>query len=99
MRFPMLAVIPVLGFLSASAAAMPIQGYTSTIGGRAHVERVANGINVDLGTSVVGFVPFEDQSTFRDIFQLDGHKVLLSGVIDGKQQITLTDRAQIQVVD
>lgn len=101
MRVKMLVLIAALGSLSASAQAMPLQGYISTISGRAHVEEEADGTYVFLGNagSIAGFVPFDDRSTLPQLAQLDGRDVQITGVVDGKLQITITDPDQIKVTD
>ncbi len=101
MRVKLLMLIAALGSLSASAQAMPMQGYASTISGRAHVEQEADGTYIHLSDagSIAGFVPFDDKSIFPKLAQLDGRDVQITGVVDGKQQITITDPDQIKVTD
>jgi len=101
MRFKMLALVGALGCFSASAyGAVPFEGYATTIGGRAHVEQQGDGTFVYLNgpSSVAGVVPFEDKSTFPDLYQLEGRDVQITGVLDGQGLITLTDPDQIAVI-
>ena len=100
MRSKWLALIA-LGCSCASAQAMPIQGYTTTVGGRAHIQKEADGTYIYFNGPgfIAGVVPFDDKSTFPGLNQLDGREVQITGVINGEQRITLTDPDQIEVMD
>lgn len=98
MRIKMLALIA-LGCFCTAAQAMPIQGYTTIVGGRAHVQKEADGTYIYFNGPgfIAGVVPFDDKSTFPGLDRLDGRYVQITGVLDGEQLITLTDPDQIKV--
>jgi hypothetical protein len=101
MRFKLPALAAAAACICFSAEALPLQGYVTTLGGRAHVQKEADGIYVYFSrpTSMAGIVPFDEKSTFPDVYQLDGRDVEITGVPDAQGLITLTDPDQIRVVE
>lgn len=98
MRLGSLAVAATLA-LAAPAYAAPAPGSPATIEGRAHIQKQGDGTYVYVGhdKSVAGFVPFQDTSTFPDLNKLEGRDIQISGVVNDKQQITLTRPGQIKI--
>jgi hypothetical protein len=102
MRFKLIALVFVASCLPAMAAPLPSQGNFAVVEGRAHIERGAQGtyIHIDRpGTDVVGFVPFGDDGAFPGLFELDGRKVAIQGVVvlDGRVMIVMTDPDQLSI--
>ena len=101
MRFSQLALTAAVSCFAASAYAAPVPGSLATVGGRAHIEQLADGTHIILDgrSDVSGFVAFDNKSTFPNIDKLDGRKVQITGVVNDELQITLTDPNQIKVID
>jgi len=83
-----------------------VQGNGITIGGRAHIERRAQGtyINIEnpnLSLPVAGFIAFGNQTTFPGLYELDGREVEITGIIvmDGTARIQMNDPRQLRVKD
>ena len=77
MRFSQLALTAAVSCFAASAYAAPVPGSVATVGGRAHIEQLADGTHIILDgrSDVSGFVAFDNKSTFPNIDKLDGRKV------------------------
>lgn len=80
------------------------QGNGVTVGGRAHIERRAEGTfieidNPNLSLSVAGFIAFGNQSTFPGLYELDGRNVEITGIVvmNGRAMIQMNDPRQLRV--
>lgn len=80
------------------------QGVGVTIGGRAHIQRGAEGTyiaieNPNLSSGVAGFIAFGNQTTFPGLFSLEGRNVEITGlvVMDGRAIIQMNDPKQLRV--
>jgi hypothetical protein len=80
------------------------QGVGVTIGGRAHIQRRAAGTFIDLenphlSTDVAGFIAFGNQTTFPDLYSLEGRDVEITGlvVMNGRAIIQMNDPRQLRV--
>jgi hypothetical protein len=105
----LLSAILTLSCLPASAQPLGphmefVQGSGVTIGGRAHIEKAAEGTYIDienpaLARSVAGFIPFGDETTFPGLFELDGRDVEITGAVymDGRTIILMNDPDQLRV--
>ena len=110
MRRKLIAVLLMLSCFPAAAQEFGprlqslVQGNGVTIGGRAHIERRAQGTyiqieNPNLSLEVAGFVAFGNQTTFPGLYSLDGREVEISGIIvmDGRAVIQMNDPRQLRV--
>jgi hypothetical protein len=109
MRMKLLTLMVVASCLPAAAQSLSprmqfVQGNGVTIGGRAHVDRGAEGtfINIEnpaLSRSVAGFIAFGDEPTFRGLSEIDGRYVEITGMVtmDGRALIRMDDPDQIRV--
>ena len=109
MRIPLLTLMIVASCLPASAQPVSprmqfVQGNGVTIGGRARVDRGAEGtyINIEnpaLSRSVAGFISFGDEPTFPGLSDIDGRYVEITGMVtmDGRALILMDDPAQLRV--
>jgi hypothetical protein len=110
MRHKLSAVILLLSCLPAAAQDFGprlqslVQGNGVTIGGRAHVQRRAEGTyialeNPNLSLQVSGFIAFGNQTTFPGLYELDGRDVEITGIIvmDGHALIQMNDPRQLRV--
>jgi len=80
------------------------QGNGVTIGGRAHIERRAQGTYIEienphLSLQVAGFIAFGNQSTFPGLYDIDGRDVEITGIVvmDGRAVIQMNDTRQLRV--
>jgi hypothetical protein len=80
------------------------QGVGVTVGGRAHIQRAAEGTyiaiqNPNLSTDVYGFIAFGNQTTFPDLFSLEGRNVEITGLIvmNGRAIIEMNDPRQLRL--
>ena len=83
-----------------------IQGNAVTVGGRAHVQRGAQGTYIEienpgLSRQIAGFISFGDEPTFPDLARIDGRNVEITGavVMDGRATIEMYDPNQLRVKD
>jgi hypothetical protein len=110
MRRKLTAILLILSCLPATAQEFGprlqhlTQGNGVTIGGRAHIERRAQGTyiaieNPSLSLPVAGFVAFGNQTTFPGLYGLDGRDVEISGIVvmDGRALIQMNDPRQLRV--
>lgn len=81
-----------------------VQGNGVTIGGRAHIQRGAEGTyieidNPDLKLNIAGFIPFGNQSGFPGLYALEGRDVQITGLVimDGRAVIQMTNPHQLRV--
>ena len=106
------AVILILSSLPAAAQDVGprlqqlLQGNAVTIGGRAHVQRGAEGTFIEienprLSRQIAGFISFGDEPTFPGLSQIDGRNVEITGavVMDGRAMIEMYDANQLRVKD
>ena len=105
MKLKLLAAFLVLGTVPALAAPVLSGGDDTVIRGRAHVEEGAFGTYVVLdrpgaATQVAGYVAHDNLSGFPDLYQLDGQRVQIHGVVSmyGMPLIQMTDPDQIEVI-
>ena len=106
MKLKLAAIILAASCLPAMAALpLPPQGNIAVISGRAHIRLGAYGTYVHVDQpgatySVVGYIPFGDGGAFRGLYQIEGRRVAISGVVvkDGKAMIILTNRNQLMLV-
>jgi hypothetical protein len=110
MRRKLIAVLLMLSCLPAAAQEFGprlqhlTQGNGVTIGGRAHIERRAEGtyINIEnpnLSLQVWGFIAFGNQTTFPGLYELDGRNVEITGILvmNGRAMIQMNDPRQLRV--
>jgi len=110
MRHKLIAVLLMLSCLPAAAQEFGprlqhlTQGNGVTIGGRAHIERRAEGtsINIEnpnLSLQVWGFIAFGNQTTFPGLYELDGRNVEITGILvmNGRAMIQMNDPRQLRV--
>ena len=108
MKLKLLAAFLALTTVPA-AAAMPSSvlagGDGTIIDGIAHVEPGAFGTYVvldrpDSAAPVAGYVAFGNEHGFPDLYQLDGHRVQIHGVVSmyGMPLIQMTDPDQLEVI-
>jgi hypothetical protein len=109
MRFKLVAFVFVASCLptmtaplAAMAAPLAPQGNFTVVEGRAHIEQGAQGTYVRLerpGSDITGFIPFGNLGTFPGLYELEGRKVAIQGVVvlDGEAMIVLTDPDQLSV--
>jgi hypothetical protein len=106
------AVILILSSLPAAAQDVGprlqqlVQGNAVTIGGRAHVQRGAEGTFIEienprLSRQIAGFISFGDEPTFPGLSQIDGRNVEITGavVMEGRAMIEMYDPNQLRVKD
>ena len=81
-----------------------VQGNAVTIGGRAHVQRGAEGTYIDiqnaqLSRPISGFISFGDEPCFPGLAQLEGRDVEITGavVLDGRALILMYEPNQLRV--
>ena len=104
-KLKLLAAFLVLTTVPAMASPVLSGGDGTVIEGLAHVEEGAFGTYVVLdrpgaATPVAGYVAFGNKSGFPDLYQLDGQRVQIHGVVSmyGMPLIQMTDPEQLQVV-
>ena len=102
MRFKLIAFVFVASCLPAMAAPLAPQGNFTVVEGRAHIERGPQGTYVRLerpGSDIAGFIPFGNLGTFPGLYQLEGRKVAIQGVVvlDGQAMVVLSDPDQLSV--
>jgi hypothetical protein len=106
MKLKLLAAFLVLATVPAFAAPSVLAGGDgTTVEGLAHVEQGAFGTYVVLerpgaATPVAGYVAFGNGAGFPDLYQLDGQRVAIHGVVSmyGMPLIQMTTPEQIEVV-
>jgi hypothetical protein len=110
MRLKLLALMMIASSLPALAepatpAQLVAQGSVTTIRGRAHLERTPQGTFLALENPYytrryAGFVPFGNDGTFPDLFELEGRDVEISGVmiLYGRAYITMLAPDQLKVM-
>jgi len=81
-----------------------IQGNGVTVGGRAHIERGADGTYINLENRnlpfrISGFIAFGNQTTFPGLLSLEGRDVEISGLVimNGRAIIEMNDPKQLRV--
>src|SRR5690242_15431076 len=97
MRYKLSAILLILSCLPAAAQDFGpllqhlVEGNGVTVGGRAHLERRAEGYYIDidnphLSLQVAGFIAFGNQSTFPGLYDIDGRDVEITGIVvmDGR---------------
>jgi len=111
MRFKLFTLIVVVSCVPAAAQPqgphfLISQGNGVTVGGRAHVQRGAEGTFIDienpaLTRSIAGFIPFSDESTFPGLSDLNGRSVEITGfvILDGRAIIIMNDPNKLRVTD
>jgi hypothetical protein len=112
MRRKLSAIILILSCLPVAAQDLGprlqhlIQGNGVTIGGRAHIQRAAEGTfieieNPGLSRQIAGFISFGDEPTFPNLSRIDGRNVEITGtvVMDGRAIIQMDDPNQLRVKD
>src|SRR3954447_5656261 len=110
MRHKLSAILLILSCLPAAAQDFGprlqslVQGNGVTIGGRAHIQRRAQGTyieieNPNLSLPGTGFIAFGNQTTFPGLYEIDGRDVEISGIIvmDGRALIQMNDPRQLRV--
>ena len=106
------AVILILSSLPAAAQDLGprlqqlVQGSALTIGGRAHVQRGAEGTFIEienprLSRQIAGFISFGDEPSFPGLSRIDGRNVEITGavVMNGRAMIEMYDPNQLRVKD
>jgi hypothetical protein len=106
------AVILILSSLPAAAQDVGprlqqlVQGDAVTIGGRAHVQRGAEGTFIEIENSrlsrqIAGFISFGDEPSFPGLSGIDGRNVEITGavVMNGRAMIEMYDPNQLRVKD
>jgi hypothetical protein len=83
-----------------------VQGNALTIGGRAHVQRGAEGTFIEienprLSRRIAGFISFGDEPSFPGLSRIDGRNVEITGavVMNGRAMIEMYDPNQLRVKD
>ena len=109
MRLKLAALILAASCLPAAAQLSSphlTQGAISALRGRAHIWEGAQGTYIEIERPnatrrVVGFIPFGNESTFPAIAHAEGHMIAVIGVvgIDGGASITMSDPAQLVILD
>jgi hypothetical protein len=81
-----------------------VQGNGVTISRRAHVERRAEGTyiaieNPHFSLQIAGFIPFGDQTSFPELYGIDGRDVQITGLVimSGRAIIQMSDPKQLWV--
>jgi hypothetical protein len=87
------------------ANTLVVQGSISALRGTAHVTEGAEGTYIHLDIpgatrTITGFIPFGDESTFRNLAGIEGRTVVIAGVVvlDGGAEIVMTDPTQLAVI-
>jgi len=88
-----------------SSPHLTAQGSVAVVRGVAHVQKGAQGTRINITAPgitrlIVGFIPFGNEPTFRNISDIEGRTVAIKGtvVIDGHYTIVLSDPDQLAIV-